>query len=72
MNEPVEEQPHKRSLGVRILRGLVWTFGIFVLLLIVVLSGLTEGERVVTGDTFVLDAERRLRVAQGKSEEIVE
>jgi hypothetical protein len=39
---------------------------------IVVLSGLDEGERVVTGDTFVLDAERRLRVAQGKGEEIVE
>jgi hypothetical protein len=39
---------------------------------IVVLSGLSEGERVVTGDTFVLDAERRLRVAQGKGQEVVE
>jgi len=39
---------------------------------VVVLSGLTEGEQVVTGDTFVLDAERRLRAAQGKAEEVVE
>ena len=39
---------------------------------IVVLSGLSEGERVVTSDTFVLDAERRLRAAQGKAEEVVE
>jgi len=39
---------------------------------IVVLSGLSEGERVVTGDTFVLDAERRLRAAQGKAEEVLE
>jgi len=38
----------------------------------VVLSGLSEGERVVTGDAFVLDAERRLRAAQGKAEEVVE
>ena len=36
------------------------------------LSGLSEGERVVTSDTFVLDAERRLRAAQGKAEEVVE
>lgn len=39
---------------------------------VVVLSGLSEGERVVTGDTFVLDAERRLRAAQGKAAEVVE
>ncbi len=39
---------------------------------VVVLSGLSEGERVVTADTFVLDAERRLRAAQGRAEEIVE
>jgi hypothetical protein len=39
---------------------------------IVVLSGLSEGERVVTSDTFILDAERRLRAAQGKAEEVVE
>jgi hypothetical protein len=39
---------------------------------IVVLSGLSEGERVVTSDTFVLDAERRLRAAQGRAEEVVQ
>ena len=39
---------------------------------VVVLSGLSEGERVVTADTFVLDAERRLRAAQGRAEEMVE
>jgi hypothetical protein len=39
---------------------------------IVVLSGLSEGERVVTGDAFILDAERRLRAAQGKAEEVLE
>jgi hypothetical protein len=39
---------------------------------VVVLSGLSEGERVVTADTFFLDAERRLRGAQGKAEEVVE
>jgi hypothetical protein len=39
---------------------------------IVVLSGLSEGERVVTSDTFVLDAARRLRAAQGKAEEVIE
>jgi len=33
---------------------------------IVVLSGLREGERVVVGDTFFLDAERRLRHARGQ------
>ena len=39
---------------------------------VVVLSGLGEGERVVTADTFFLDAERRLQGAQGKGEEVVE
>ena len=39
---------------------------------VVVLSGLREGDRVVAADTFVLDAERRLRAAQGQTEEIVE
>jgi hypothetical protein len=39
---------------------------------IVVLSGLSDGERVVTSDTFVLDAERRLRAALGKAEEVLE
>ena len=39
---------------------------------VVVLSGLNEGERVVTSDTFFLDAERRLQGAQGKAEEVVE
>lgn len=39
---------------------------------VVVLSGLSAGERVVTANTFVLDAERRLRAAQGKAEEVVE
>ena len=39
---------------------------------VVVLSGLSEGEQVVTGDTFVVDAERRLQAAQGKAEEVVE
>ncbi len=39
---------------------------------IVVLSGLTEGERVVTADTYLLDAERRLEAAQGKAQEVVE
>jgi hypothetical protein len=39
---------------------------------VVVLSGLSEGERVVTADTFFLGAERRLRGAQGKAEEVVE
>ena len=39
---------------------------------VVVLSGLKEGERVVVGDTFFLDAERRLQVAQGKAAEVIE
>jgi hypothetical protein len=39
---------------------------------VVVLSGLSEGERVVTADTFFLDAERRIAEAQGNSEEVVE
>jgi Heavy metal binding domain len=34
----------------------------------VVLSGLREGERVVVGDTFFLDAERRLSAARGRKE----
>jgi hypothetical protein len=32
---------------------------------IVVLSGLAEGERIIVGDTFFLDAERRLQEARG-------
>jgi hypothetical protein len=39
---------------------------------IVVLSGLQERERVVAGDTFFLDAERRLQAAQGKAAEVIE
>ncbi len=39
---------------------------------VVVLSGLREGERVVTADTFSLDADRRLKEAQGRAEEVVE
>jgi hypothetical protein len=39
---------------------------------VAVLSGLSEGERVVTADTFLLDAERRLQLAQGNTEEVVE
>lgn len=39
---------------------------------VVVLSGLREGERVVTADTFFLDAERRLQGDRGKAEEVVE
>jgi hypothetical protein len=35
---------------------------------IVVLAGLRAGERVVAGNTFFLDAERRLRLARGQSE----
>jgi hypothetical protein len=35
---------------------------------IVVLSGLRAGERVVAGDTFFADAERRLRLARGEGE----
>ena len=37
---------------------------------IVVLSGLQEGERVVAGDTFFLDAERRLQAARGNQAEV--
>jgi multidrug efflux pump subunit AcrA (membrane-fusion protein) len=36
---------------------------------IVVLSGLQEGEQVVAGDTFFLDAERRLQEARGNAAE---
>jgi hypothetical protein len=36
---------------------------------IVVLSGLSEGERVVTANAFFLDAERRLRIARGQGQE---
>jgi len=39
---------------------------------VVVLSGLGEGERVVTADTFFLDAERRLRSPGEKPEEVTE
>ena len=39
---------------------------------VVVLSGLREGDRVVAADTFVLDAERRLRAAEGQTEDVVE
>jgi multidrug efflux pump subunit AcrA (membrane-fusion protein) len=39
---------------------------------IVVLSGLQERERVVAGDTFLLDAERRLQAAQGAEAEVIE
>jgi multidrug efflux pump subunit AcrA (membrane-fusion protein) len=35
---------------------------------IVVLSGLRAGERVVAGDTFFVDAERRLRLGRGQSQ----
>jgi hypothetical protein len=39
---------------------------------IVVLSGLQEGEQIVVGDTFFLDAERRLRAAQGNPAEVMQ
>jgi hypothetical protein len=39
---------------------------------IVVLSGLQEGEKVVVGDTFFLDAERRLQAAQGNPAEVMQ
>jgi hypothetical protein len=39
---------------------------------IVVLSGLQEGEQVVVGDAFFLDAERRLQAAQGNPAEVVQ
>jgi len=38
---------------------------------IVVLSGLEEGEQVVVGNAFFLDAERRLQAAQGNPAEVV-
>lgn len=37
---------------------------------VAVLSGLSEGDRVVTADTFFLDAQRRLQVAQGGPEDV--
>jgi hypothetical protein len=37
---------------------------------IVILSGLREGEKVITANTFFLDAERRLRAARGRGEEV--
>ena len=39
---------------------------------VVVLAGLQERERVVVGDTFFLDAERRLQAAQGRAAEVIE
>jgi len=39
---------------------------------IVVLAGLHERERVVAGDTFFMDAERRLQAAQGRAAEVIE
>ena len=39
---------------------------------IVVLSGLQEGEQVVAGDTFFLDAERRLQEARGNRAEVMQ
>jgi hypothetical protein len=36
---------------------------------IVVLSGLEDGDRVIAGNAFFVDAERRLRVARGQGEE---
>jgi Heavy metal binding domain len=38
---------------------------------IVILSGLREGERVITANTFFVDAERRLRAARGRGEEVM-
>ena len=37
---------------------------------IVILSGLREGDRVITANTFFVDAERRLQAARGKGEEV--
>jgi hypothetical protein len=36
---------------------------------IVVLSGLEDGDRVIAGNAFFVDAERRLRIARGQGEE---
>jgi hypothetical protein len=38
---------------------------------IVILSGLREGDRVITANTFFVDAERRLQAARGKGEEVL-
>jgi hypothetical protein len=38
---------------------------------IVILSGLSEGDRVITANTFFVDAERRLQAARGKGEEVM-
>jgi hypothetical protein len=38
---------------------------------IVVLSGLEEGERVIAGNAFFVDAERRLKAARGQREEVM-
>ncbi len=39
---------------------------------IVILSGLREGEQVITANTFFVDAERRLQAARGKGEEVMQ
>ncbi len=38
---------------------------------IVILSGLSEGERVITANTFFLDAERRLQAARGSGDGVM-
>jgi hypothetical protein len=38
---------------------------------IVVLAGLREGDRVITANTFFVDAERRLQAARGRGEEVM-
>ena len=37
---------------------------------VVVLTGLAEGEQVIGGDAFFLDAERRLQEARGNAAEV--
>jgi hypothetical protein len=39
---------------------------------IVILSGLRDGERVISANTFFVDAERRLSAARGKGEEVTQ